>query len=150
MSDPIDYSSKTKEELLGIVAERGIEGIKPANSKADIITALQLADEQGTGAHSDALQPPVDGDLSNQGLRHPDLIFSPTQPKTSEFSGRYRNEIDGYIYELAVRDAKDVERDVKTHCLRVPPQKDAVGTIVHPGLYWEGTKDEFKTAFDKV
>lgn len=43
----MDYESLTKEHLLAEANGRGVEGVKSSMSKADIIAALQLDDEQG-------------------------------------------------------------------------------------------------------
>ena len=92
-------------------------------------------------------------DLSKQGLEAPTDKLVPTQPKPEEFKGQYKHNDDGFVYELAPElSEKDFsgERDRKTHRLRVRAQTNDAGETTHPGLYWEGSKEEFKKTFDVV
>jgi hypothetical protein len=79
------------------------------------------------------------------------------QPPESAFKGRYRNRKDGFLYSHTTFD----HPDGKTHKARTPVQyqKDEKGNqvndekgnaiIIHTGLFWEGTKEEFRETFDK-
>ena len=67
------------------------------------------------------------------------------QPELSEYKGKYRNLKDGYLYQMAVKD----HPAGKTHKAIVPRQEAADGTLIHTGLFWEGTKEEFKAQFEK-
>jgi hypothetical protein len=66
-----------------------------------------------------------------------------TQPSEDVFASGYlaRNKVDGYTYQTA-RIASDTTKPCKA---RVPRQSSG-----HPGLYWEGTEEEFSALFVKV
>lgn len=85
-------------------------------------------------------------------------VKSIPQPKESDYKGRYRNRKDGFLYRHATMD----HPDGKTHKAIVPGpiyQRDAKGNVVnddkgqpillHTGLFWEGTADEFRDTFDR-
>ncbi len=83
-------------------------------------------------------------DLANQTIKAESVISAPTQPAPEEYKGVWKNTVDGLLYELAALPAEKDSPDLKTHRLRVPPQAGG-----HPGLYWEGTKEQFKAIFEK-
>lgn len=67
------------------------------------------------------------------------------QPIEQEYSGAYRHRTDGYLYKHAVAE----HPFGKTHKAMVPRQFAADGALIHTGLFWEGTKEEFRETFDK-
>ncbi len=71
------------------------------------------------------------------------------QPEASEYKGKYRNRKDGYLYKHCVAE----HAMGKTHKAIVEKQtrKNEKGEdeLVHTGLFWEGTPEEFRDTFDK-
>ena len=88
-------------------------------------------------------------DLTQQGIKLVEEAPSAPEPKDTDFNGVYRHNKDGLLYELAVMPADRDNALLKTHVLRIPPQKDKDGNVTHPGKSWHGTKDQFKEEFDK-
>lgn len=89
-------------------------------------------------------------DLSAQEIASAADVISATQPDPEEYRGIYRHLHDGLLYELAKLDEDKSDPQKKTHRLRVPPQKNKEsGAVTHPGLYWEGTKEQFKSHFER-
>lgn len=68
----------------------------------------------------------------------------PTQPSEEEWAGgeHHRHKGDGLTYEVVKRDADAFNKPFKA---RVPKQESG-----HPGLYWEGSQEEFDATFTKV
>ena len=89
-------------------------------------------------------------DLSKQDIKPTSDIATVPMPKEDDFSGVYRHLNDGLLYELAVVQIPDHLQARITHHLRVPAQTDSDGNVTHPGFSWAGTKDEFKSEFEKV
>lgn len=152
-----DYSSLTKDDLLKEINARKDAGrtfdVKASSTKDELVKALQDDDEAAAKEKDDVKDKDATVDLSRQGITATHVPKeSPTQPKPEEFRGRYKHISDGLVYELAplLPELGGGERDVKTHRLRVPPQLNDAGAVVHPGLYWEGSKKEFKDTFDKI
>ncbi len=89
-------------------------------------------------------------DLSAQSSPDAADIIVATQPEPEEYKGVYKNVHDGLLYELAKLDEDKSDPNKKTHRLRVPPQVNKEsGSVTHPGFYWEGTKEQFKSHFEK-
>lgn len=89
-------------------------------------------------------------DLSAQGITTIGAIAAPTQPASDDYSGVWKHLGDGLLYELCKSKEDKDEPGKITHRLRVPPQKDKDGAPTHPGFYWEGSKEDFKTHFERA
>lgn len=84
-------------------------------------------------------------DLTQQDIIAESSASAPTQPAPEDYSGVYKNLVDGLLYELC-KEPEDKEQPEKvTHKLRVPPQANG-----HPGFYWEGSKEQFKATFERA
>lgn len=84
-------------------------------------------------------------DLTKQVIPELPGVIDKPQPTTG-FSGVYKQLSTGLLFELCV-DKYDIRG--RTHKARVPEQKDKQGNTTHPGLFWEGTADEFRAIFEK-
>lgn len=89
-------------------------------------------------------------DLAAQDIPSEINTSSPTQPAPDDYSGVYKNLVDGLLYELCKEPADKDNPSKITHRLRVPPQVDKAGTPGHPGFFWEGTKEQFNDTFEKA
>lgn len=78
----------------------------------------------------------------NLGVEQESLIARPSEEK---FAGKYRNKIDGFLYKHCIAP----HALGKTHKAMIPRQEDANGGLIHTGLYWEGTEEEFDATFRK-
>lgn len=139
MSDRINggYAAHNKEALLFEVESRtaegspNFEGISETSTKNDIIAALGLDDEhKAQTAHDEDVAGLPDAPAQSTGGNE----VSEVLPKASEYSGRYRNKRDGFVYALAVVD--DFIRG-RTHKAR------------NTNWFWEGTRAEFEEQFVK-
>lgn len=80
--------------------------------------------------------------LMSQLSAAPEVPTVSTQPKEEEWkeSDVYRHKKDGFLYQVVKRASDPYDKPVKA---RVPAQNG------HPGLFWEGTNDEFTEHFEK-
>jgi len=98
---------------------------------------------------------PKDTDLKKPKMDKPQSMMSAPgqieteklieQPSASEYKGAYRNRKDGYLYKHAIQD----HPMGKTHKAIVERQEGPDGTLIHSGLFWEGTDEEFRNTFDR-
>jgi len=82
------------------------------------------------------------------GSASPDQEKAIEQPKPTEYTGKWRCKRDGYLYKHCIKE----HALGKDHKAIVEPQYrmiDGVNTMVHTGLFWEGTREEFKDQFEK-
>lgn len=88
-------------------------------------------------------------DLTQQDIASESNLSAPTQPAPEDYSGVYKNLVDGLLYELCKEPENKDEPSKITHRLRVPPQVRE-GAVTHPGFFWEGTKEQFKETFERA
>ena len=74
-----------------------------------------------------------------------DCIDTPEQPKEADWGGSWRNKDDGFLYQHAIMP----HPTGKTHKARIERQVDDTGKLIHSGLFWEGTEEDFYLAFRK-
>lgn len=136
-----NYSELSNPELVGEIKKRRESGrvIKVDLRKSDdfLIAALE-ADDAATPEQEEQLL----GELHNQLLAPGELPVTSTVPSDEAFSKgfRARNKSDGYTYQVA-----EVPDDNRPFKARVPKQASG-----HPGLYWEGSEEEFQSNFSKL
>lgn len=109
-----------------------------------LITALEMDDlETPEGEAEQKRQAGLTGEIDNQLLAPGELPTTSTVPSDEVFAKGFRakNKGDGYVYQVAVVEGDD-NRPYKA---RIPKQASG-----HPGLYWEGSEDEFQANFSKL
>lgn len=131
----MDYSKLKKDELLDEVSKRNAAGrelgVDAGSTKEDIIASLQMDDDDAAShVEEEETGDLPEGDRNNLTA----IAVSPSQPKNSEYKGRYVNKNDGETYALAV--VLDDPYD-NTHKLK------------NTAHFWEGTESAFKANFDK-
>lgn len=76
-------------------------------------------------------------------------IHTPEQPPESAYKGKWRNLKDGFVYGHAIAE----HPTGKTHKAMIPRQEekqdDGTMKLIHTGLFWEGTEEEFHATFRK-
>lgn len=136
MSDPIDYNSLLKDDLVKLAEDRQTQGVTAHSTKADIVAALELQDEANT-------QEKV-GDAMPEGKAFLDVpdgeIVKSNPPKNSDFdlSKRYlkkEGDFAGEEFVLAVHEPDTYER---TH------------TLKNKQHFWQGNEKQFRATFEKV
>ena len=131
-----DYDSHTKEELLAECALRGIEDVKHASPKADIVAALALDDEDGLSQPKPPL-PPIKASPIPQVPKTTVAevgLDAGAIPKDEDFTDGIFS-LDGEDYALCIHTADGYGR---THSL-----KNSVHT-------WQGTEVEFNATFKRA
>lgn len=71
-------------------------------------------------------------------------LHTPEQPPESEYKGAYRKLSDGFLYKHCVW-PHPLGRDHKA----IVPRQEKDGELIHTGLFWEGTEEEFYQQFRK-
>lgn len=156
------YDSLNKDQLVEEIKNRRAKGSPIAVdlrlSEELLRTALEVDDVSNGETDEDktkesnpplpAAKPvkqvkPLTGELNNQLPLQPEMPTHATQPSEDAFSKaqKYRHLGDGYIYEV-IRADSDITKPYKA---RVPRQASG-----HPGLFWEGSDEEFKDTFTKI
>lgn len=164
------YKGLTKDELIAEIKNRRDNGsdisVDLRKDEATLITALELDDISGTSQPPTATPavttppvPPVaptaaqqapkpnptvelDGSLENQVPLQPEMPSEATQPADDIFAKGFKakNKNDTFVYQVV----KVEGDDPRPYKARVPKQASG-----HPGLFWEGTEEDFKSIFDK-
>lgn len=141
-----DYDSHTKEELLGEIEARKIEGVPASALKADIVSALEKDDAGGdkpptpmTPAAIASPQPrqPMPGNIPVVKSALPaNIPRAPgALPDLKDYKGEYTKD-DGEVYALATV-PEDQAIDHKTHF------------AMNTEHFWNGTQQQFKEQFEK-
>ncbi len=150
----MNYKEMSKDELIDEIKARRSNGssisVDLRASEEKLIAALEMDDlENGSDAalEMDDLENGSDAvpanDMTSQIPMNPEAPTEATQPSDEVFAGGFRatNKLDGYTYQVAI-----VESDAtKSYKARVPKQSSG-----HPGMFWEGSAEEFNVIFSKV
>lgn len=122
------------------------EDPKPPTAASDA-TALQelqkaAADKKEDTQNNIAARYPVK--LMSQIAKQPEAPSQSTQPLEKEWAegALYQHKGDKLIYQVVKRASDPYDKPVKA---RVPAQDSG-----HPGMFWEGTNEEFNANFEKV
>lgn len=80
-------------------------------------------------------------------------IHSAEQPSESEYKGKWRNIKDGYLYRHCVADGhprgKIFKAMIPAQVSETEKDSDGKPVVIHTGLFWEGTEEEFHAIFRK-
>lgn len=139
------YNDLDKDALIAEIKKRRSNGSSIAvdlRASEDVLRNALLLDDVAAG---DSASPaPFTGGLANQLPLQPEMPSHATQPSEEAFGSSvlHKNSADGYVYQVIKSDDTDALRPYKA---RVPPQASG-----HPGLFWEGSEDEFKAVFDRI
>lgn len=147
-----DYSKFTRDQLVEELKKRRSSGSKISvdlrSNEANLIAALELDDISGDNATPDGAetnrldQEFIPGSLDNQLSLEPETPTEATQPSDEEFAKGFKaRDKQGIVFQVIKVDSDDL----KPYKARVPRQKSG-----HPGLYWEGSAEEFKAEFERV
>jgi uncharacterized protein (UPF0305 family) len=130
----MDYQKLSKTDLLEEVKKRRAAGSKISTEKGADEAALIAALKKDDSARVNAIE--------SQIPLAPDVIENPTQPSDEEFAGGFkaRNKGDGYVYQVIKQEVGD-----RPYKARIPKQSSG-----HPGMYWEGSPEEFSDCFERV
>lgn len=132
----MDYKNATRAELLDEIKRRRSAGSKISVEKGADDASLKAALLADDKARVEALdcQIPLE----------PETPTRATQPDDDVFANGFkaRHKVDKFVYQVAL---VDEETDARPYKARVPKQSSG-----HPGLYWEGSTEEFTATFDRV
>ncbi len=141
------YEELSKDQLVDEIKSRRTAGreikVDLRASNDALISALELDDVEGGGDQKGPEKPAAFKALENQLPLQPEAPTEATQPHPDAFADGFKakHKGDGYTY-LVLKAAGD---DIKPFKARVPNQASG-----HPGLFWEGSPEEFAACFDKV
>lgn len=130
----MNYHDLKKDELLKEVSARRSAGrdlpVNSQSSKEDIVTALELDDEDAAENTPDV----EEGDIPQVEKKETVLPGEEVIPSGEFNKGHFISKADGEPYALAI-----IPDDIrgKTHKLK------------NSAHFWEGTEAEFKEAFDR-
>lgn len=134
-TEPIDYSSLLKDDLLKLVEDRQTQGVTSHANKADLIAALELQDEANRQeeAGRDLPDAPRQADVPEG-----DVVKS-NPPKNTDFDMdklyvMKEGHHVGEEFVLAVHEPDSYER---THSLK------------NKEHFWQGNEKQFRQAFEK-
>ncbi len=134
-----NYDSHTKEELLAEIQLRGIEDVKAASPKADIVAALALDDESGLSQPPPPL-PPIKASPVPQLPKKTALeLLNPAQPLDEQYT-------DG-IYVMANGALKG--EPFALHISKVPYAYENTHFLKNSEHSWQGKEETFRLTFDK-
>lgn len=77
-----------------------------------------------------------------------ECLDTPEQPPESEYSGNWRNQKDGFLYKHCVW-PHYAGKTHKALVSRIEEKSEGGNRLVHTGLFWEGTPDDFHATFRK-
>ncbi len=134
-SEPIDYSSLLKDDLLKLVDDRQTQGVTPHSNKADLIAALELQDE---AAHQSAIAAAMPEGQADLDVPEGEVIKS-NPPANSDFNLKklYVMKEGNHIGEEFVLCIHEEDTYGRTHSLK---------NQVH---FWQGNEKQFRQCFEK-
>lgn len=146
-----DYTKLTKPELVEEIKKRRAAGSKIAvdlrSDEATLVASLEMDDLAGDKANDEDEGNQLDkefvpGSIENQLSAAPEIPSGATQPDDEAFSKGFKaRDKQGIIFQVI----KDPTDELKPYKARVPKQASG-----HPGLYWEGSKEEYNETFEKL
>lgn len=139
----MNYDTMTKDALVQEIKRRRDNGNNISvdlRAGFDILIAALQIDDANTKAQTPT--PLVDGSFENQLPKHPEMPSVATQPHDDVFAKGHKakHNGDGFTYQVA-----HVEGELKPYKARIPKQASG-----HPGLYWEGSPEEYKEHFTRI
>lgn len=140
------YAALDKPSLVEEIKKRRAGGsditVDITSKKEDLIAALEMDDISNGEVEEDQQGKPVDGSFENQIEAQPEFPLQATQPDDEAFAKGFKakNKADNYTYQVIKQD-----QESRPYKARIPKQASG-----HPGLFWEGTEDEFKDNFDRL
>lgn len=141
------YADFTKDQLVAEIKNRRTAGrIVAVDLRATnevLITALETDDGETPEEEAEQERQALTGELHNQLLAPGELPSTNTVPSDEVFADGFRakHRGDGYVYQVAYV-PEDATRPYKA---RIPKQASG-----HPGLFWEGSEEEFQASFAKL
>ncbi len=152
-----DYESFSKEELIAECVTRNIEGVNSRTSKADVIAALQLNDEQAD-KQPEVTPPapaPVVSNIPFAGLpASPKVAAHEIPPQDEDFTdGLYKMR----PYVSRIDSEGNDKREVTLHpnevfalCIHPANTYGRTHSMKNSLHYWEGTIGQFEAYFEKA